>query len=187
MAQGTPLDTIPPVLAHTPVTTAAPGLALTLAADVTDNVAVQAVTLYFRAIGGTAYTARTMTHTTGNRYTATLEGSRITSPGIEYYIEATDGISTVRSGRPEYPHQVVVADRPTVTAVTPNRGPAGGGTAVTIAGSNFKAGATVTFGGRGRGQRHGREQQPDHLHHAGPLPGGRGCDRDQPRRRRPAR
>ena len=29
----------------------------------------------------------------------------------------------------------------------PNRGPAAGGTAVTIAGSNFKAGATVTFGG----------------------------------------
>ena len=147
VAQGTPLDTIPPVLTHTPVTTAAPGLALTLAADATDNVAVQAVTLYFRAIGGTAYTARAMTRTTGNRYSATLEGSRITSPGIEYYIEATDGISTVRSGRPEYPHQVVVTDKPTVTAVTPNRGPAGGGTAITIAGSNFKPGATVTFGG----------------------------------------
>jgi hypothetical protein len=147
VAQGTPLDTIPPVLVHTPVTTAAPGLALTLAADATDNVAVQSVILYFRAFGGTAYTARTMTRTTGNRHSATLEGSRITSPGIEYYIEATDGISTVRSGRPEYPHQVVVTDKPTVTAVTPNRGPADGGTAATIAGSNFKPGATVTFGG----------------------------------------
>ena len=147
VAQGTPLDTIPPMLAHTPVTTAAPGLALTLAADATDNVAVQAVTLYFRAIGETVYTARAMTHTTGNRYSATIEGSRITSPGIEYTIEATDGISTVRSGRPEYPHQVVVTDKPTLTAVTPNRGPADGGTAATIAGSNFKPGATVTFGG----------------------------------------
>ena len=44
-----------------------------------------------------------MAHTTANRYSATLEGSRITSPGIEYYIEATDGISTVRSGRPDTP------------------------------------------------------------------------------------
>ena len=42
---------------------------------------------------------------------------------------------------------MIVTDKPTVTAVTPNRGPAGGGTAMTIAGSNFKSGATVTFGG----------------------------------------
>ena len=35
---------------------------------------------------------------------------------------------------------------PTVVTVTPNTGPATGGTAVTIAGSNFAAGATVKFG-----------------------------------------
>ena len=36
---------------------------------------------------------------------------------------------------------------PTVTSVSPNTGPASGGTAVTIIGTNFAAGATVTFGG----------------------------------------
>jgi len=36
---------------------------------------------------------------------------------------------------------------PTVSSVTPNSGPVGGGTAVTIAGTNFVSGATVTFGG----------------------------------------
>ena len=36
---------------------------------------------------------------------------------------------------------------PTVTSVSPNTGPASGGTAVTITGTNFAAGATVTFGG----------------------------------------
>jgi len=36
---------------------------------------------------------------------------------------------------------------PTVTSVTPNSGPTGGGTPVTISGSNFVSGATVTFGG----------------------------------------
>jgi fibronectin type 3 domain-containing protein len=36
---------------------------------------------------------------------------------------------------------------PGVTSVSPNSGPAAGGTAVTITGSNFAAGATVTFGG----------------------------------------
>jgi hypothetical protein len=36
---------------------------------------------------------------------------------------------------------------PTVTTVSPNNGPAAGGTAVTITGTNFAAGATVTIGG----------------------------------------
>ena len=36
---------------------------------------------------------------------------------------------------------------PTVSSVSPNIGPVAGGTAVTITGTNFAAGATVTFGG----------------------------------------
>jgi len=36
---------------------------------------------------------------------------------------------------------------PTVTSVSPNNGPAAGGTAVTITGTSFASGATVTFGG----------------------------------------
>jgi IPT/TIG domain len=36
---------------------------------------------------------------------------------------------------------------PTVTGVSPNSGPAKGGTQVTITGTNFASGATVTFGG----------------------------------------
>jgi len=40
-----------------------------------------------------------------------------------------------------------VTTSPTVTSVSPNGGPTAGGTAVTITGTNFAAGATVTFGG----------------------------------------
>jgi hypothetical protein len=36
---------------------------------------------------------------------------------------------------------------PTVSSVSPNSGPAAGGTGVTITGTNFVSGATVTFGG----------------------------------------
>ena len=36
---------------------------------------------------------------------------------------------------------------PTITAISPNSGPTSGGTAVTITGTNFLSGATVTFGG----------------------------------------
>ena len=35
---------------------------------------------------------------------------------------------------------------PTVSSVSPNSGPVAGGTAVTITGTNFAAGATVKFG-----------------------------------------
>jgi hypothetical protein len=40
-----------------------------------------------------------------------------------------------------------IAPPPTVTNVTPSSGPTGGGTAVTITGTNFVSGATVTFDG----------------------------------------
>ncbi len=146
-ATATPLDTIPPVLTHTPVTSAPPGQPLTLVATATDNVAVTTVTLYYRHVGDTPYLSMVMVRTTGNDYYATIEGSLLSSPGIEYYIEATDGISITRNGRAENPNLVTVVDRPVVTIVTPNTGPATGGTAVTITGSNFKNGATVTFGG----------------------------------------
>jgi len=146
IATATPVDTIPPVISHTPITNASPGLPLTLFADVTDNVSVQDVTLYYRRIGDSMYIVEPMVHTTGNRYAATIPGSKVVSPGLEYYIEAGDGISTVQNGRPEYPHQVSVVDQPIVTSVTPAVGPTSGGTTVNIAGSNFKVGATVTFG-----------------------------------------
>ena len=40
---------------------------------------------------------------------------------------------------------------PSVTSVSPNSGPTGGGTAVSISGSNFLAGASVSFGGTAAG------------------------------------
>ena len=39
------------------------------------------------------------------------------------------------------------APAPTVTSITPDTGPTGGGTAVTITGTNFQSGATVRIGG----------------------------------------
>lgn len=146
-ATATPLDTIPPVLTHTPVISAPPGQPLTLVATATDNVSVTSVTLHYRHVGDTTYTSTSMVRTTGNEYYATIEGSLLSSPGIQYYIEASDGISITRNGRAESPNLVTVVDQPVVTIVTPNTGPATGGTAVTITGSNFKSGATVTFGG----------------------------------------
>ena len=56
---------------------------------------------------------------------------------------------------------------PTVSSVAPNNGSTSGGTAVTITGTNFAAGATVTFGAYGSHQRGGGEQHDDHGDDAG--------------------
>lgn len=147
IASATPLDTILPVITHTPLTSALPGLSVSLSASITDNVGVSSAMLYYRNIGTTVYTSVSMTRTTGNNYSTTLSGSLITSPGFEYYISATDGINTTSAGRAEYPYQVIVVDKPVITTISPVQGPASGGTTVTISGSNFKTGARVTFGG----------------------------------------
>lgn len=147
VAAAAPLDTIPPVIAHTALTSAVPNFAVTIRADVTDNLAVQGVTLHYRAIGQTAYQTRAMTLSTGARYTASLDAATMTAPGVEYYISATDGVTTVYHGLAAQPHRITVVDRPVVTTITPANGPSTGGTSVTIVGSNFKAGASVTIGG----------------------------------------
>ncbi|MDB4680782.1 cohesin domain-containing protein, partial [Akkermansiaceae bacterium] len=61
-------------------------------------------------------------------------------------LSATDGVSITYSGRGESPYLIVVDDKPVVTGLTPNRGPASGGTVVQVTGTNFKEGSTVTFG-----------------------------------------
>ena len=61
---------------------------------------------------------------------------------------------------------------PTVSSVSPNTGSTSGGTAVTITGTNFATGATVTFGSGCSDERGGGEQHDDHGDHAG---GKRGC------------
>jgi hypothetical protein len=146
-ATGTPLDTIPAVISHSAIGSAQPNLALSLAADVTDNVSVVGATLFYRLAGsGAEYASREMVNATGDRFTVTLEGSLLQPPGIEYYLSATDGVSTTYSGRGETPYLIVVDDKPVVTGLTPNRGPASGGTVVQVTGTNFKEGSTVTFG-----------------------------------------
>ena len=84
VASAAPKDTIPPTITHTPITTAQPGLALTISAEVTDNVTVSGVTLFHRAVGGSSFSQRAMVSTTGHRYSATLEGALVTVPGLEY-------------------------------------------------------------------------------------------------------
>jgi hypothetical protein len=82
-------DTTPPTITHTPVTTAAVNTPVTISAIVTDNVAVQSVTLYYRTVGAPAFTSLAMV-ADGNVYSATIPATAVTAAGVEYYIVATD-------------------------------------------------------------------------------------------------
>ncbi len=66
------------------------------------------------------------------------------APGaVDVLVLNLDGQSVTRTGGFTYD----VPPAPAVVAISPSHGPSSGGTLVTLAGRNFGAGATVTFGG----------------------------------------
>jgi len=77
----------------------------------------------------------------------------VTTVGTVTYVVATDIDSATGSqildtdGTLLRTVNWILFPTPTVTAIDPNEGPASGGTEVTITGTNFIAGATVTIGG----------------------------------------
>ena len=66
-----------------------------------------------------------------------------TAGSVNVVVTNTNGLSGTLTGAYTYNTDLV----PSVTSVSPNRGPTAGGTAVTITGNNFSSGATATFGG----------------------------------------
>ncbi len=105
----TALDTLAPSLYHTPVNQGYLGNNLVISCTASDNVAVSAVTLFFRAKGTTEWTARTMSRV-NDKYSTTVFGSELTADGLEYYILASDGRNNVAKGSEEAPYQVVIKD-----------------------------------------------------------------------------
>jgi hypothetical protein len=148
LASASALDTIAPVLTHMPITSALPARGLRISATATDNLRVTDVTLFYRLSGsGSNFTGMAMVNVISNDWAATIPGSVVLSPGVDYYITAGDGISEVFSGTPVLPHVVFVNNVPSLTSVTPNHGPGAGGTVVTLGGTLFESGVSVLFGG----------------------------------------
>jgi fibronectin type 3 domain-containing protein len=94
-------DTIPPTIVHAPVSSGTVLRPIEIEAVVTDNVAVSKVTFYYRIIGDLSYISFAMTNDE-DVYTAEIPGTHVTTAGLEYYLEATDGVSTA-SYPPESP------------------------------------------------------------------------------------
>jgi subtilisin family serine protease len=148
VASAAALDTIPPVITHAAPVTGNPTVALRVSATIEDNVSVVDAFVNYRELGSAeSYVSIPMNNVSDTSWSASIPGSSVLPPGIEYYIIASDGITQVFSGTAATPHQVTVENKPAVSAVSPNTGPSGGGTAVSVSGLLFEAGSSVLFGG----------------------------------------
>jgi subtilisin family serine protease len=148
VASAAALDTILPVITHTPKTSATPGAGLRLNATVTDNMGVADVAVHYRPLGSSeAYVGLLMANVSATSWSVTIPGSAVQPPGIEYYLTASDGLNTVYHGTPAAPHSVLVTAAPNVTSVSPGQGGFAGGTRVTLTGAMFQDEAMVQFGG----------------------------------------
>ena len=105
--QATAKDTMAPSLYHTPVNQGYENNNLVISCTASDNVSIDKVTLYYRTVGETEWKSLVMSKQ-NDKYNATIFGSDVTLAGIEYYIVATDGISTVQKGSAEAPYTIVV-------------------------------------------------------------------------------
>lgn len=105
-----PLNDTPPVIAHIPITDANIGQAIAISAEITDDVAVVGARIHCRKGDELAYTVVEMT-SSGNIYEGNIPASMVTISGVQYYISATDGISSSMqpAAQPETsPHFIVV-------------------------------------------------------------------------------
>lgn len=80
-----------PAVAHTPPSGRSADGGLEFSAQVTDNVAVKSVVLFYRSPNKDQFQSVFMSHMDGtNNYTVKLSDASIPNDGIEYYIKAED-------------------------------------------------------------------------------------------------
>ena len=110
------LDTMAPNIYHTPVYNAKTGANLVLTATVTDNLNVTAVKLLYRITGENQWHTAMM-NGLNSKYTAIIPAMYVTTAGIEYYIEATDGVSTTARGSAANPYRITVTESQDVSSL----------------------------------------------------------------------
>ena len=101
------MDTMAPNIYHSPVRTAYTGNNLLISATITDNLMIKNAKLYYRAVGTTEWKSVTM-NPLNSKYTAMIGAENLSLDGLEYYIQAFDGISYTYKGSAENSYQVTV-------------------------------------------------------------------------------
>ncbi|MDY2879859.1 MAG: dockerin type I repeat-containing protein [Candidatus Borkfalkiaceae bacterium] len=100
------MDTMAPNIYHSPVRTAYTGQKLIISATITDNLQISSATLYYRVVGGEWKTYE-MYHN-NSRYYGIVGAESISLDGLEYYIDAFDGVAHTYNGSSEKPYLVTV-------------------------------------------------------------------------------
>lgn len=90
-------DTIPPTINHTSPDdgVAVQGYPTNISANVTDNVSVSSVILFFREIPTYDYISLTM-NKTGNNYSIQIPADSVTLSGFQYYLKAVDTSDNIK-------------------------------------------------------------------------------------------
>lgn len=100
------MDTMAPNIYHSPVRTAYTGKNLVISATITDNLQITSATLYYRAVGGEWKTYKM--YNNNSRYYGIVGAESISLAGLEYYIDAFDGVTHTYNGTAEKPYLVTV-------------------------------------------------------------------------------
>ncbi|MBD3183724.1 VWA domain-containing protein [Candidatus Poribacteria bacterium] len=95
------------------------GTDFTIEVEINDDVSpyTQRATLYHKNTSASDYQALSMNSFSGNLWSGTIAGSSVNSPGVDYYITASDGQST--ASNPSMIHQ----NKPHQLAILPNVAP----------------------------------------------------------------
>lgn len=100
------MDTMAPNIYHSPVRTAYTGQKLIISATVTDNLQISSATLYYRVVGG-EWKSYVM-YNNNSRYYGIVGAENISLDGLEYYIDAFDGVTHTYNGTADKPYLVTV-------------------------------------------------------------------------------
>lgn len=110
----TALDTINPIISHTPVNQGYLGSNLNINCVIRDNVGIAYAKLYYRVKGSEAYKYVDMV-SANDKYSGVIPAVELSTDGMEYYIETNDGTNTITLGTKESPYQVIIKESSAVS------------------------------------------------------------------------
>lgn len=137
ITSNTAVDDKPPVIKHTALKSITNGVGATITATVKDNIGVEGVTLFYRMEGEDNFKSVPMNNTTGNYYNAHINAEDITVGNLQYYIEATDGISYAYNGSATEPNVTPIESKAFVSSVKADNGEVGKSMTGIVKGVNF--------------------------------------------------
>jgi len=111
--QFTMQDTIPPIIEHTPVTSASINSSIVISAVITDNSSNLTIALYYKNVGDEYFNLVLMEKENGEIYNGTIPPQVMTGV-VYYYIEASDGTNTATHpavNAETHPHEITISQQ----------------------------------------------------------------------------